>query len=118
MTWYSPKLTIFVVILFPIVAMLGRLLDALEKMYPDFSRSDVETFRVTRTRNVMAIPKLRYSESLPPMKTSVEGLYLINSSYILKGNLNVNETIGIAEEAYEKYLAGELAATGALASTA
>jgi len=48
----------------------------------------------------MAIPTIRYSELLPPQKTSAEGFYLVNSSYILKGNLNVNETIEIAETAY------------------
>ncbi|MEM7783734.1 MAG: NAD(P)/FAD-dependent oxidoreductase [Planctomycetota bacterium] len=74
-------------------------LRALETMYPDFSRSDVDAFQISRTRNVMAIPTLRYSESLPSMQTSVEGLYLVNNAFICKGNLNINETISIAEEA-------------------
>lgn len=81
---------------------------ALERMYPDFSRDDVEAFKISRVRSVMAIPTLRYSELLPPMKSSVEGLYFVNSSYILRGNLNVNETITIAEEAMETVLKSEL----------
>ena len=81
---------------------------ALEKMYPKFSRNDIVDFQISRTRNVMAIPTLRYSESLPSMKTSVPGLYLVNSAFILKGNLNVNETITIAEDALETVLADEL----------
>ncbi len=81
---------------------------ALEKMYPDFSRDDVEAFKISRVRSVMAIPTLRYSELLPPMKSSVDGLYFVNSSYILRGNLNVNETITIAEEAMETVLKAEL----------
>ena len=52
----------------------------------------------------MAIPTLNYSQLLPPMKSSVDGLYIVNSSYILRGNLNVNETITIAEEAMETVL--------------
>lgn len=83
---------------------------ALEKMYPEFSRDDIEAFRISRTRSVMAIPTLRYSETLPPMKTSVPGMYLVNSSYILKGNLNVNETITIAEHALAEVLASEMQA--------
>lgn len=83
-------------------------IEALEAMYPEFSRDDIEAFEISRTRNVMAIPTLNYSSSLPPMKTSVEGLYLINSAYILKGNLNVNETITIAEDALKDVLAVEL----------
>ena len=83
-------------------------ISALEKMYPDFSRDDVEAFRISRVRSVMAIPTLRYSELLPPMKSSVDGLFFVNSSYILRGNLNVNETITIAEEAMETVLKAEL----------
>jgi len=83
-------------------------LSALEKMYPDFDRDDVRAFRISRTRNVMAIPTLNYSNSLPPQKTSVPGMYLVNSAYILKGNLNVNETITIAEQAIDNVLADDL----------
>ena len=57
----------------------------------------------------MAIPTLKYSELLPPMKSSVEGLYVVNSSYILKGNLNVNESITIAEDAMQTVLKDEIA---------
>jgi protoporphyrinogen oxidase len=83
-------------------------IEALERMYPDFTRDDVEAFKISRVRSVMAIPTLRYSELLPPMKSSVDGLYVVNSSYILRGNLNVNETITIAEEAMETVLSTEL----------
>ncbi len=84
-------------------------LSALDRMYPDFSRDDVVDFKISRVQNVMAIPTLGFSEKLPPMKTSVEGLYVVNSSYILKGNLNVNETITIAEDAMSTVLKDELA---------
>ena len=83
-------------------------LSALDRMYPDFSREDVIDFKLSRVRSVMAIPTLKYSELLPPMKSSVEGLYVVNSSYILKGNLNVNESITIAEDAMETVLKDEL----------
>ena len=43
------------------------------------------------------------------MKSSVAGLYVVNSSYILKGNLNVNESIAIAEDAMRTVLKDELA---------
>ena len=85
-------------------------LSALDRMYPDFSREqDVVDFKISRVKTVMAIPTLGYSELLPPMKSSVDGLYIVNSSYILKGNLNVNETITIAEKAMDTVLKDELA---------
>ena len=85
-------------------------LSAMDRMYPDFSREDdVVDFKISRVRTVMAIPTLGYSELLPPMKSTVDGLYIVNSSYILKGNLNVNETITIAEKAMDTVLKDELA---------
>ena len=84
---------------------------ALEKMHPEFSREQIVDFKMCRTRLVMAIPTLNYSQSLPEQKTSVPGLYLVNSSYILKGNLNVNETIEIAEDAYRDVITKDPAIT-------
>ena len=89
----------------------AEFVEALEKIYPDFSRDQVRAFRISRTRNVMAIPTLNYSDSLPKMKTSIPGLYLVNSAFITKGNLNVNETIMIAERALDEALAEELKQT-------
>ncbi|MEQ8846253.1 NAD(P)/FAD-dependent oxidoreductase [Botrimarina sp.] len=81
-------------------------LAALEKMHPGFSRDDVVAMRFSRVRSVMALPTLGYSERLPPMQTSVPGVWVVNSAHILKGNLNVNETIQVADQA----IAGPLAA--------
>lgn len=92
-------------------------LSTLEKMYPDFTRDDVLAFRICRTRSVMAIPVLNYSESLPAQKATVDGMYLVNSSYIVKGNLNVNETIAIAEEAMNGVLAEDLKSTTVAATS-
>jgi len=75
-----------------------KCLSTLEKMYAHFSRSDVVAIRVARAKRVAALQTLRYSEQLPQVVTSVPGLYVINSAQILKGSLNVNETLSLAEE--------------------
>ena len=77
---------------------------ALEKMYPAFKRSDVLAFQVSRVRRVLAISTLNYSENLPPMKTSVPGVHIINSAHISNGTLNVNETIQLASTAADELL--------------
>jgi protoporphyrinogen oxidase len=84
-------------------------LGALEKMHPHFSRDQVVAFRVSRVRHVMAMPTLDYSQRLPPMKTAVPGVWAVNSAHILKGNLNVNETIQVADEAVDGVLAAAIA---------
>jgi protoporphyrinogen oxidase len=86
-----------------------RCLSTLEKMYPHFKRDDVLAFRTARARCVMALPTLSYYERLPPMQTSIPGVYAINSAQIVKGNLNVNETVQVAEDAMRAVLAPALA---------
>jgi len=77
----------------------GRFLAGLERMYPEFRPDDVTCFRLSRARQVSALPTLNYSDELPSMVTSVPGLFLVNSAQIVNGTLNVNETIGLAENA-------------------
>ena len=74
-------------------------LAALERMYPRFGREDVLAFRVSRARDVLAIPTLNYSEELlPPVATSLDHVHVLNSAQIAAGTLNVNETIGVVDE--------------------
>jgi protoporphyrinogen oxidase len=79
-------------------------ISALEKMYPAFKRDDVITFQISRVRRVLAISTLNYSDKLPPMKTSLSGVHIINSAHISNGTLNVNETIQLANTAAEDLL--------------
>lgn len=81
-------------------------LAALERMYPHFKRDHVIQFRVSRVPYVMAIPTVGYSDRLPPLKTSLPGLYIVNSAHILNGTLNVNETIQLAERTARAFAEG------------
>lgn len=75
-----------------------RFLDALSDMYPHFSRADVEAFRISRVKEVFPVPLLDYSKRLPPVETSIDGLFVLNSAQIKNGTLNVNETVQLAED--------------------
>jgi protoporphyrinogen oxidase len=74
-----------------------RFISALKVMYKDFDQSDVLGFRVSRVRQVFPIASLDYSTRLPEVKTSIPGVYILNSAHIVNGTLNVNETIQVAE---------------------
>jgi hypothetical protein len=41
---------------------------------------------------------------VPPIATSVPGLYLLGSAHILNGTLNVDESVGLAERAVAEVL--------------
>jgi protoporphyrinogen oxidase len=78
-----------------------KFLFALEKMYAHFRREDVVEFKISRVRQVFPIPTLNYSTELPSVKTSIDGVYIVNSAQITNGTLNVNETIQLAERFFE-----------------
>ncbi len=78
-------------------AIEARFLAALERMYPQFSRERVRAFRISRVRHVFPIATLHYSAQLPPIATSIPGLFLLDSAHIVNGTLNVNETLGLVE---------------------
>ncbi len=74
-------------------------LAGLERMYPNFERSHVRSFRISRVRHLLALSTLGYSDRLPPITTSVRGVHIVNSAHIVNGTLNVNETMQLAETA-------------------
>lgn len=74
-------------------------LDALPDVYPTFDRDDVVATRLSAVRYVLPVPTLRYSQQLPPVATSVPGLFLVSSALITNGTLNVNETLSVADRA-------------------
>jgi protoporphyrinogen oxidase len=81
------------------------IVEALERMYPRFSRDDILCFRVSRARYVLPISTLGYSKRLPPVATSVPGLFAVNSAHIVNGTLNVNETVTLANATIPQLLA-------------
>jgi protoporphyrinogen oxidase len=82
----------------------AQFLDGLRQMVPDLRPEQVLSFRISRVRNVMPLPTLGYSDRLPPVSTSLPGVYAVNSAHIVNGTLNVNETVRLAEEALPQVL--------------
>ena len=77
--------------------MQDEFLKALESIYPSFRRSDVLAFKTTRASHVLPITTLNYSTKLlPPTRTSLENVFVVNSAQIPNGTMNVNEIVGLA----------------------
>ena len=53
--------------------------------------------------HLLPIPRLNYSKSVPGVSTSIPGVHIVNSSQILNGTLNVNETVQLAEMAARRF---------------
>ena len=79
--------------------IIESFIKGLTSLYPDVEASIVAA-RVSKVRQVLPVPTLGYSTRLPPVRTSVPGLFLVSSALITDGTLNVNETLGVAERAF------------------
>jgi protoporphyrinogen oxidase len=75
-----------------------------KKMYPWLTDDNIKFAGVARAKHVITVAKLGYSEILPGVKTSIPGVYIINTSHIKDGTLNVNETVRVAETKLEEIL--------------
>ena len=73
-------------------------LAGLMRMYPFLAPTDILAVKISRVRQVLAVATLDYSKRLPPVQTSVPGLFILNSAHIVNGTLNVNETIKLADD--------------------
>lgn len=73
-------------------------LDALARMHRSFSRGDVRALRISRVPYVFPVPTIGYSDRLPPVRTSLPGVFIASSAHIVNGTLNVNETVKLAND--------------------
>jgi protoporphyrinogen oxidase len=71
-------------------------IESLKIMQPLFKNEDIISSNVARARNVIALPEMGYSKKLPYWNTTINNLFIINSSFITDGTLNVNETLKIS----------------------
>jgi protoporphyrinogen oxidase len=96
--------------------ILDESISALERMYPQFDRGQVRATQVSRVRNVLAVSTLDYTAScVPPLRTSQERLFVVNSAQIANGTLNVNETLMLADR-HARELIPRLASTAPMIS--
>ncbi|MEO7834306.1 MAG: hypothetical protein ABIR50_03230, partial [Ginsengibacter sp.] len=79
-------------------------IESLKQMYPSVKNEDISFIGVARARHVITVSKLNYSKNLPDVKTSIPNLYIINTSHIKDGTLNVNETVRVAETKLQEIL--------------
>ncbi len=75
--------------------------DSLRLVYPGFDERRVRAFEVARAPYVMPFPECGAVSRMLPIRTSVPGLFIVNSSQIAHATLNVNETLRLAAQATE-----------------
>jgi protoporphyrinogen oxidase len=79
-------------------ALRERFLEHLCRIQPKADAADVIAFKVSRIREVFAVPTVGYSHSMPPTTTTIPGLQLIGSANLPFATLNVNDTLSLLQE--------------------
>ena len=79
-------------------------IDNFKRMYPHLMDDNIKFVGVARAKHVITVAKLGYSATLQNVKTSIDNVYIINTSHIKDGTLNVNETVKVAETKLEEIL--------------
>ncbi|MEO6489280.1 MAG: NAD(P)/FAD-dependent oxidoreductase [Ferruginibacter sp.] len=79
-------------------------IDNFKKMYPWLTGENIKFVGVARAKHVITVARLDYSEHLPDVRTSIPNVYIVNTSHIKDGTLNVNETVRVAETKLEEII--------------
>jgi protoporphyrinogen oxidase len=77
---------------------------SLKLIHPSLKDDEIISCQVAKAKYVITLPEMGYSSNLPSFKTSVDNLFVINSSFITDGTLNVNETLKVADTYFPKVL--------------
>lgn len=80
----------------------------LKQVFPDLEETDIESRHLFRERLVQPVPVLRYSDTVPAMRTNVKGVFLANTTQLVNSNLNNNAMVKIAKQAVQAVLDSSL----------
>ena len=83
----------------PVEEIRQIFLDGLRELHPDLRDDEIVGFAVSRPRYVLPVPVIGYAARVPAMRTSVSGVWTVNSAQITDGTLNVDETLRLADRA-------------------
>jgi protoporphyrinogen oxidase len=72
--------------------------DHLRSIHPRLRADEIEACRISRVRQVFAVPTVGYSRTMPRTTTTIPGLQLIGSANLPFVNFNVNDTLGLLQE--------------------
>jgi len=85
-------------------ALKESFITSLKLIHPSLKDEEIISCQVAKAKYVITLPEMGYSLNLPSFKTSVSNLFVINSSFITDGTLNVNETLKVADTYFPKVL--------------
>lgn len=71
----------------------------LSRVFSGFSGADIVAARVARAPYVFPFPRIGRAQSIPPARTSLRRVAIVNNGRLRYATLNVSDTIGVVDEA-------------------
>jgi protoporphyrinogen oxidase len=81
----------------------SELFTSLKKIKPNLQDSSVVDFRIFKAPYAQPICTVPFRDRIPPVKTPIEGVYLLDSTQVYPSDRSLNAMIILAEEMIEKY---------------
>jgi len=76
-------------------------LDGIDRMFPEFDRSNLVGVHVHRAVKVQPLQVMNYSSMVPSVSTNDPRFHILNTSQFVNNTLNNNEVIGAVNRFYE-----------------
>jgi protoporphyrinogen oxidase len=80
--------------------------EALHRLFPAIGADGILAMQIERRRDAGPLLSVGYSRRLPPMATSVRGLFVVNSAYIRAAAPSLDDIAALADGAVPVLLAG------------
>ncbi len=81
--------------------LIAQAYRALGRIFRNFGPGDVVAGRVARAPHVFPFPRVGRAQSLPPVRTSLQRVAIVNSGRLRYATLNVSDTIRVVDEALD-----------------
>lgn len=82
--------------------LTARSIQSLRRIFPAFGSGDVIAARVARASHVFPFPRIGRAQSLPPARTSLQRIAIVNSGRLRYATLNVSDTIGVVDQGLDE----------------
>lgn len=79
--------------------LIAQATRGLSRIFTGFSACDVVAARVARATHVFPFPRIGRAQSLPPARTSLRRIAVVNNGRLRYATLNVSDTIGVVDAA-------------------
>lgn len=75
-----------------------EILSAFKTMNPAFQESWVESFHISRCYHAQPVCTPQYQDRLPPMKSTVDGFYMADTSYYYPQDRSITESVKVGKQ--------------------